>query len=76
MKLSDVRTNPGLMREHGLIRGWAYPRDSMASMDVHTVVSLSEFVHTSSSHNHISSPTLRHYANILIHLPMMSIFLP
>ena len=28
MKLCDVRTNPGLMRGHGLIRGWAYPRDS------------------------------------------------
>ena len=33
MKLCDVRTNPGLMREHGLklysvglIRGWAYTR--------------------------------------------------
>ena len=30
-KLRDVRNNvtwPGLMRKHGLIRGWAYPRDS------------------------------------------------
>ena len=28
MKLCDVRTNPGRMRGYGLIRGWAYPRDS------------------------------------------------
>ena len=28
MKLCDVRTNPGLLRGHGRIRGWAYPRDS------------------------------------------------
>ena len=27
MKRCDVRTIPGLMRGHGLIRGWAYPRD-------------------------------------------------
>ena len=27
-KLCDVRTNPGLMREHGLIRGGAYPWDT------------------------------------------------
>ena len=28
MKPCDVRTNPGLMCGHGLIRGWAHPRDS------------------------------------------------
>ena len=27
-KLRDVRAWPGLMREHGLMHGWAYPRDS------------------------------------------------
>ena len=27
-KACDVRTFPGLMRGHGLIRGWASPRDS------------------------------------------------
>ena len=29
MKLCDVQTNPGLLRGHGLIRGWAYTRHSM-----------------------------------------------
>ena len=32
MKLCDVQTLPGLMRKHGLIRGWAYPRDSTVLM--------------------------------------------
>ena len=35
MKLCDVRTNPGLMRGHGLICGWAYPRDSTVCDRVH-----------------------------------------
>ena len=34
MKLCDVRTNPGLMRGHGLIRGWAYPRDSTVLLEI------------------------------------------
>ena len=39
MKLSDVRTNPGLMRGHGLIRGWAYPRDSTVMQSGDTISS-------------------------------------